>query len=453
MGENTVQLQNGHEDDSGNGNGGTEPQPTQAPSSESAAAPPTHVPDNVWDYTVPVPGSKNNKLIYLKAPFQWGQWTPEQWHERFVFVTKELQALVYKYLRLLDFESRPVYSPRMVGTCPSDARPSIVVTCREVDFRNIRSLFHSRAEEPLCLGNPSTLSQLRSRLGQRPAKRETTIPRLLLVYYQTRTPPVIRHALDEPLLAYLGDGGMSCGGLARYGQRSATLGITLAIGNFRGVLTVDHLFSAKTTDKPSSPVAGASVLLDRPSTPVSMDFDQTSPDSLWEDDDEYGDLGPDDPRALNCSQGPTEAPGPAAVLGTQMASLDPEEWYKLASSAQAAQLTPSAAYLDWALTWPVPDRSSISPSCINTVFPGGQGSPAVVLEALEAKPSAHLAPVYIVSGIRGILHGQIISTPSFLPSSPGGESCEAWTVLLDAPYRKTHASPQLQFHTRFESVI
>ncbi|KAK4106357.1 hypothetical protein N658DRAFT_16219 [Parathielavia hyrcaniae] len=111
-------------------------QPPQDPLPEADAIPEaaSSALNDAWNYSVPVPGSKNSRRIFLKAPFVWGQWSQEEWLERFTFVRKELEALVYNYLRLLNVESRPVYSPRMVGTCPSDARPSVIVTCRDVDF-------------------------------------------------------------------------------------------------------------------------------------------------------------------------------------------------------------------------------------------------------------------------------------------------------------------------------
>ncbi|KAL2128567.1 hypothetical protein VTI74DRAFT_9008 [Chaetomium olivicolor] len=174
------------------------------------------------------------------APFEWGRWTREQWQARFVFVKEALEALVYKHLRLLDFENRPTYSPRMVGTCPADARPGVVVTCRDVDFKSIRDLFQARAQEPLCLGRESTGFQLRSPFGSRVEKAVSTIPRLLLVYYRTRTPPVTRNDLEKPLLVSLGAGSGACGAIIRYGQKSATLGVALNVGE-------EFLYSQSTT--------------------------------------------------------------------------------------------------------------------------------------------------------------------------------------------------------------
>ncbi|KAK4106356.1 hypothetical protein N658DRAFT_414266, partial [Parathielavia hyrcaniae] len=67
---------------------------------------------------------------------------------------------------------------------------------------------------------------------------------------------------------------------------------------------------------------------------------------------------------------------------------------------------------------------------VNNVFPGGNDSEPVLLRAFLESPPAHLAPVYIVSGMRGILRGQILSLASLLPSPSGGVDCKAWTVVL-----------------------
>ncbi len=168
---------------------------TQPPHPSSAAIPATTHPGDAWNYSVPVPDSKKNKLIFYKAPFEWGQWTWDQWLAMFFFVKDQLEVLVHKHLRFLDFKDRPVYSPCMVGTCPSEARPSVVVACRDGDFRSIRNLFHARAEEPR-LGKVSSISQLHSSLGHRAERTVSTILWLPLVYCRTRTPPVTRNTLS-----------------------------------------------------------------------------------------------------------------------------------------------------------------------------------------------------------------------------------------------------------------
>lgn len=53
----------------------------------------------------------------------------------------------------------------------------------------------------------------------------------------------------------------------------------------------------------------------------------------------------------------------------------------------------------------------------------------IVLGSYEPSPPHHLARVYIVSSIRGILWGDLVIEPTFLPSPPGRQSCEVWTVI------------------------
>lgn len=425
-----------------------QPLPTSSTATSAASAP-----EDVWDYSFEVPGSRSNKRIYTRAPFQWGEWTAEEWWDRFVFIQEQLEYLVYKHLRLLNIESCPSYNPRMVGTCREDARPSVVVVCREVDFTKIRNLFHKRAERRLCLFEKQpTGSRLRFPFASRVEKAESTIPHLGLVYHRTGTltEPVNRLALDKPLLACLGDGGVSCGSTIHYGERSATLGVALEVGEIRGMLTVDHLFSSDATHTPPSSVLdGGSSRCDSPNSPLLWELDQTDSDSLWGDDDEYGDLNPDDSNPVEQGLLDTQAvtrsePGSkegevlcsTKIDGSRCTAGDPAEWNVLASSAE---LGPLAPYLDWALTWPEtsePTTQNILLSRLNTVYPGDCGSDGVVLRGFHESPTAHLASIYIVSGIRGIVHGQILSLPSFLPSPLGQASCEAWTVIPDAPSGK-----------------
>ena len=94
-------------------------------------------------------------------------------------------------------------------------------------------------------------------------------------------------------------------------------------------------------------------------------------------------------------------------------------------------LHPSQPYLDWALTRPPSTSTDIIPSLVNAIFPDGDRSHPVILREYESSPSSHLANVYMVSGVRGILYGRIIMAPTFLPSFPGRESGKVWTVILD----------------------
>ncbi|KAH6867872.1 hypothetical protein B0T10DRAFT_371195, partial [Thelonectria olida] len=168
----------------------TETPLSQATSSAIGIQPASGPIENVWDYSVPVPCSRQKKLIYPKAPVELGPWSREQWHARFLIVRKQLEALVDKHLDLHGLERRPVYSLRMVGTAPSTAFPSIVITCRGVDAKALQDLFRSRAEHRLCIGKERSLVPWSSSLGNQRGVDES-LPRPRLVYYRTRTDTVV----------------------------------------------------------------------------------------------------------------------------------------------------------------------------------------------------------------------------------------------------------------------
>jgi hypothetical protein len=419
-------VQSHHETDSD-----AETQPPHPSSAASGTTPAIIAPGNVWDDSEPVPGSKTKKLIFRRAPFEWGQWTREQWQDRFLVVVRMLEALVYRYLRLVDLTNRPVYDPRMVGTSPSEARPAVVVTCRHADFKKIRNLFHAKAEGPLCLGRVPTVSQLSSRFGLRAEKVASTIPRLQLVYYRTSTAPITRHALSKPLSVSLGAGNVACGGIIRYGERSATLGVALDVGGKIGILTVDHLFSSGEVHQGEAHQRSSAFDGDSncPNSPSFSDYN-----SLCEDD-EYEDLACPDGEPSVQLQHSSEIADATEVSGAEELGGEPArwEWKLLANSADRAASS-ATAYLDWALTCPEPTTPEASAISLNTIFPIGNGGEGVVLREAQCAPPSHLAPVYMVSGIRGVLGGQILHAPSLLPANVADQgSCEAWTVILNEP--------------------
>lgn len=389
--------------------------------------------DTLWNYSIQVPKSKNCKLIYPKVAVELPPWTREQWRQRFESVKTALETLVDRHLRLRDFTSRPTYSFRMAGSCPSDARPSVVIVCRDCDFKNIRTLFRKRAEDPLQLKNEkgSPLAKLFS-LGR---GHERALPPLQLVYYRTLTAPVMRSALDEPLLVHLGKGDATCGGIIRCGEKAATLGVAVDISGTLAFLTVDHLFGIadEAGGSPLSPRDhGGLSDSESPSTPSWKDPDHGSASSLlWDDDDEYEDLDADDLVHMDppSSEELAILRKPQSARDTEIGSSEePEVWEKVVVSAH---LDPSQPYLDWALTRPLSPATGIIPSLVNTVFPDGDRSHPVLLREYESSPSSHLADVYMVSGVRGILYGQIITAPTFLPSFSSRASAKAWTVISD----------------------
>lgn len=405
------------------------------PSQETSSAVEIHpMPDpilNVWNYSVPVPGSRQTKHIYPKAQVEFGPWSQEQCHARFLFIKNELEALVNKYLDLHGLERRPVYTLRMVGTTPSTTFPSIVITCREEDAKALQDLFRSRAEGRLYIGKESTISQLRSSLGKQREKDES-IPRLRLVYYRTRTSTVIRRASEEPLTAYISNDGAYCGGLIQCQESSATLGPSIDIDDINATLTVGHLFSSKGTPD-SSLVNDEEVPTSYGSVASTLNDDEMeSIDGLWEDDDEYNDFDEDDSLHPGRTEGnlphEREFPGLPGLGEEKLAGRDPDLWERV---IPPVDLSPSSPYLDWALARPISHQQSLFPSRTNAVFPDRPDGHHIFLDQIRHQPPCHLASVYIVSGIRGIVHGQILSGSSFLPSFPSQGYCEAWTIILD----------------------
>jgi serine/threonine protein kinase len=410
----------------------------------SPSTPTTSTSENVWDLSIPVPGSKKGNLIYPRATVELSPWTGMQWQTRFVFVQKELTALVYRHLRLLSMESRPVYSLRMVGACPEDARPSVVITCRDVDAKNIRNLFRNRAHEQLSLSEDSessshSLSHLRSslRFRREAASEPTSIPRFRLVYYRIRAPStVIRNAMEVPITASIDTNEGSCGAIVRCNAACATLGVglELRLANVSTVfLTVDHLWPSEILETASSPLSEMSRTTED-SMPMDLEYDNSEP--LWDDDDEYDDdWATGDPAEPGFEEDPPEAldpvlPGSSAAVNNSN-SAEGGLWQRI---EPPKSLSTEAPYLDWALASPLSLQTSrISPSLINTIFPDGPSGRAVVLREIERWPApGHSAPVYIVSGVRGIIQGQIITAPTFLPSlRPEQESCAVWTAILD----------------------
>ena len=412
------------------------PPPSSTPTSTILA---TTTPDSVWNYSEPVPGSKAKKLIFYKAPFEWGQWPREEWQERFLFVKDQLVTLVYRHLRLVEFTNRPTYNARMVGASPSEARPAVVVTCRDVDFKNIRKLFNSKAAEALCLGKVPAVAQLRASFGRRTEKAGPTIPRLQLVYYRTAI-PVNRLALTKPLAVSLGAGNSACGAMIRYGERSATLGVALDVRGKPRILTVDHLFSTTYPEPSESALIRDCEMTDLPGFVILEDLHRTDPNSFWDDDDEYEDLTwPDDePSSHQLDSKMTDA---TRVSGTEDLGGEPAQW-EWTLFSKSPGLSSGIAYLDWALVDPKSTTPEPSDICINTVFRIGDENDGVVLKEALRAPAYNLAPAYVVSGIRGILGGQILSAPSFLPASPGGQgSCLVWTVILNEPSGKSLQLP------------
>lgn len=104
-----------------------------------------------YDCRIPIPGSKQNKQMYPRAPVFLKCWDQIEYQRRFEFVKSELQGMVDRDIMLRDVAQRISYELRMVGTSPKEAFPSIAIRCRcdSKHVRALQSLFSGRAQEKL----------------------------------------------------------------------------------------------------------------------------------------------------------------------------------------------------------------------------------------------------------------------------------------------------------------
>lgn len=145
----------------------------------------------------------------------------------------------------------------------------------------------------------------------------------------------------------------------------------------------------------------------------------------WENDDDY-DYNSDD----DLDERPEENQEPWVSGTTRPISLPrerhhSEQWEKV---ILPLSLGPAMAYLDWSLARPV--SSSLKIPQTNAFFLNGPEAPPVILDQIRDQPRRHLDLVKVVSGVRGVLLGELLQGSSFLGSSPGQADCEVLTVIL-----------------------
>lgn len=113
-------------------------------------------------------------------------------------------------------------------------------------------------------------------------------------------------------------------------------------------------------------------------------------------------------------------------------SLDKEEWEHMTPPLPPFQFF---SYNDWAMIRPNPVGSlQRRPPRQNMFFPNGHGQEPVILNSVAEKPRCHLAGVYMVSGIRGVLRARLLGSPSMLGTGVTGRGqdlCTVWTAILD----------------------
>ncbi|KAM5383594.1 hypothetical protein ACJZ2D_002043 [Fusarium nematophilum] len=372
--------------------------------------------DDAYSSSYPVPGSKKGNRRYPLAKVECGNWDQQVYNDRFRFVSGELKKMVDSHPELRDHARSINYCLEMVGTAPDKAQASIVVFCLKEDFKNLRTLFKEHAQKRLYC-HEGERSRWLSTSWDKPT--DPPVAPFQLIYFVTTT-PLVRNSSTEPLTAHFKTDLTWCGGTVRCQTRTATLGISINIDTSYGILTVEHLFHPEATETDTNLADDLHHATSSAPDPSALDMGCLRSWVCEEDEDDY-----------SFEESTEDDTGSAPVALVSLAGEIPstcepaQQWERIQSPLG---LDYSSPYLDWALTRP--NNPSISTPRDNMFF--ARGLSAVVLDRVAEEPRYHRAPVYMISGIRGILLGQILTTSIMIGSLPGQELCEAWTLILDS---------------------
>ncbi|KAK4448737.1 hypothetical protein QBC34DRAFT_102368 [Podospora aff. communis PSN243] len=390
----------------------------QEPMSDSDALPPTVTTSPSQDATQlgqPDPSKRAYRIPdrirgeelyrYPHAKIELERWTDDDLQTRFNFVADELHDAMKSHPGLAGDIRFTSFTFEMVGVSAEKARPCIIVFCRKEPqfFAKLTACFEKRARKILYRD-----------------KKAPPVPPLRIVYYRIDYDPVSRKAADTMVLARHLNETTWCGSLVQFGARTATLGLTIQVGELVGVLTVDHLFSPESCEA-SADVEDVDMTEDEIH---AMATDETS--ALWIDDaGDYLDTSEDDepPTPEGSSYG-VEAP--MTLADASPASSGPlEMWERI---IPPRELPRSEPYLDWSLTR-MTNGSMLQHG--NFILPEGEKHPIALTKfSTQARPDHR--SVYIVSGMRGTLRGSLSAGSALLGSGPGRQLCEAWAVFLDS---------------------
>ncbi|KAK4112894.1 kinase-like protein [Canariomyces notabilis] len=379
----------------------------------------------VYADSIPIPRGKDRR-IYLRAPVESGNWEQADYAERFRFVSNELKRAVDEDPCVRDRACVISYSLLMTGKTPEEAEPSIVVTCFDRDFNALRALFKGRLQDRLYSGKKSKPYHLFRKEG---------VPPLRLVFYQTPRGPITRAAASGLLKARPNTPLTLCGALfySPSLDRTATLGLCIYADGVELALTVDHLFTTNVPRSNECLDTASEVSLGRSSdSDVSTlnDEDMEELGNLYylDDSEEYLDYDPP-PDMEPFIQGDIQVPN--SPQASELEDNTTQDWIGCRVEG-SVDLDPTAPYLDWAL---VKQQEPVKPiGSGNIIFPKGLYGSHIMLRQVAREPRCHLAPVYLISGLRGVISGQIMSIPTMIGSAPGKDLCEVWTVILDSGF-------------------
>ncbi|KAH6982352.1 hypothetical protein BKA56DRAFT_616421 [Ilyonectria sp. MPI-CAGE-AT-0026] len=377
--------------------------------------------EDYYAVSEPVPGSKKKKRVYPKAPVFSDGWSTSEYMDRFEVVKDQLQKTVNEDVKLRDkIKTAILYKLRMVGTTPVDAVPSVVIVWDDAKhIKSLKSLFSSRAQYSLHCGGKKPFS---NRFGETQPRH---IPPLKLVYVLHARGSINRMALvGIPLKAFFDNHETYCGGLVEYQGSSATLAISIRIDDSSAYLTVDHVFAPHLAPGCKTSACEEISPSVTPCSPIDPNDEPDDLDPLWESDDDEYEYGTEEDSDSDSSDCRTSDIDPAVVFSAEKRRCEDWEVVPL-----PLDLDPALPYLDWSLARPVSPSLDISQT--NLLFLNGLNAKATAVDAIRRKPRRHLAPVKLISGIRGPLLGCILADSSFLVSLPEQRDCELFTVILD----------------------
>lgn len=340
--------------------------------------------------------------------------TMDEFVYQFGVVQEKLKEIVDKDEVLRHRGKSIVYKLHMVGTTPQSAVPTIVVECMIEDQKRIRAAFNRHSTENFHCYHES------KRLWQSISGSTKTPPPFHLVYSGGNDDPYKRHASKTQFSVSLSHYSTLCGSLVSFQGRSATLALTLEVDSEYMVLTAGHLKPAQHSPEPSEN-STQKISHDDEVTLNGDDYVEVGP--LWVDDGDEYDVEVAASQPLPSRSLPLDYSS-AAYEDNRLVSLI----LKMRSVEVFADLGPNEPDLDWMLLGY--DDTALRTRRRNFMYLPEQPEP-VLLKEIANTPRMHAVPIFVVSGVRGVIKGRMLGMPTFLGSGPSQKSCKAWSVVLD----------------------
>lgn len=342
--------------------------------------------------------------------------TMDEYVYQFEVVQEKLKEIIDKDEVLRLRGKSIMYRLHMVGTTPQTAVPTIVVECTFEDQKRIRAAFKRHSTDNFYCYHES------KRLRKSVSGSTKIPPPFCLVYRGGDGNPYERSASETQLSVSLPHHSTLCGSLVSFQGRSATLALTLEVDSEGMVLTAGHLKSTQLNPEPSVASTPGGIHDDE----VTLNGDdrvEISP--LWvdeDDDDEY------EMEAAAFQPLPSRSLPLDYISAVYAKNRLVSQLQKMRPVDPSAELGPSEPDLDWMLL-----------ECKDYAFRARSRNFMYLPELLEPiplkeianKPRMHAAPVFMISGVRGVIKGRMLGMPTFIGSGPGKKSCKAWSVVLD----------------------